>query len=76
MILSTQMGNRYAAIKPTKNKSIQLKDVYQLFFHEESKIKLCDYLLSMTASVYPEFWVIILKAFLQVFFVTNYYLLF
>ena len=53
MILATQMGNRYAAIKPIKNKSIQLKDVLQLFFHEKFKIKLCDYLLSMIASVYP-----------------------
>ena len=52
MILATQMGNRYAAIKSIKNKSIQLKDVLQLFFHEEFKIKLCDYLLSMIASVY------------------------
>ena len=52
MILATQMSNRYAAIKPIKNKSIWLKDVLQLFFHEELKIKLCDYLLSMIANVY------------------------
>ena len=31
------MGNRYAAIKPLKNKYIQLKEVLQLFSHEELK---------------------------------------
>ena len=31
------MGNRYAAIKPLKNKHIQLKQVLQLFSHEELK---------------------------------------
>ena len=51
MILVIQMSNRYAAIKPIKNKSIQLKDVLQLFFHEEFKVNLCDYLLSMIANV-------------------------
>ena len=57
MILATQMGNRYAAIKTIKNKSIQLKDVLQLFFHEEFKINLCDYLLWMIASVsYENNW--------------------
>ena len=52
MILRTQMRNRYAAIKPIKNQSIRSKDVLQLFSHEEFKIKLCGYLLSMIASVY------------------------
>ena len=32
-----QIGNRYAAIKPLKNKHIQLKEVLQLFSREELK---------------------------------------
>ena len=40
------MGNRYVAIKPLKNKQIQLKEVLQLFSHEELKetitTKICD----------------------------------
>ena len=31
------MGNRYVTIKPLKNKHIQLKEVLQLFSHEELK---------------------------------------
>ena len=31
------MGNRYVVIKPLKNKHIQLKEVFQLFSHEELK---------------------------------------
>ena len=32
-----QIGNRYSAIKPLKNKHIQLKEVLQLFSREELK---------------------------------------
>ena len=31
------MGNKYALIKPLKNKHIQWKEVLQLFSHEEIK---------------------------------------
>ena len=47
------MGNRYVAIKPLKNKYIQLKEVLQLFSHEELKEIITTKIKTMITSVYP-----------------------
>ena len=46
------MGNRYAAIKPLKNKHIQWKEVLQLVSKEELKEIITTKIKTMTASVY------------------------
>ena len=46
------MGNRYVAIKPLKNKHIQLKEVLQLFCHEELKEIITTKIKTMIVSVY------------------------
>ena len=47
------LQHRYAAIIPLKSKHLQLKEVLQLFSHEQLKWKPCDYLLTIFASIYP-----------------------
>ena len=46
------MHNRYFAIKPLKNKHIQLKEVLQLFSHEELKEIITTKIKTITVSVY------------------------
>ena len=46
------MGNRYVAIKPLKNKHIQLKEVLQFFSHKELKEIITTKIKTMIVSVY------------------------